>query len=291
MSPRYYAIRRMDPFRGVLQTVEVGDARAASFDGVTWHLRADDGFGWERPVGVWVEGEGLRAGVGGRYPELLAALRQHPPLPFPLADTCELWLLDRDQGRPLALIDSARPSRYVPGAIEAEWRPFARAYTGFRSTVLTERDALPSHGVTDHKEMLARMVNNAARPYARAQWFKRLPDGRGEGLEGCRMEPGWLGRTLDAEAFPELMLRESWNSRLECSVISDYHAWVSPFLLLLPTLSDTVRDRLEEMARRRARWLLQVHRLLPKVIDPARLNAILVAARLEALSGDTEQDL
>lgn len=275
----------------MIQTVDVGDASANSYDGATWHLRADDGFGWERPVGIWVEGEGLRAGVGDRYPELLRALQAHPALPFPLVDSVELWLLDREYGLPLALIDSARPSVYAPGRVEAEWQPFALTYTGFRSGTLAGRDSLPSQGVTGDKEVLARLVNNAARPYARGQWFKRRPDGSGEGLDGQRLEAGWQGRTLEAQAFPELMVREKWNSRLEQSVISDYHAWVAPFLLLLPTLTDSTRNRLEIAARQRARWLLQVHRLIPRVIDAARFNATLVAARLEAVAGDKEQDL
>jgi hypothetical protein len=292
MSARYYATRRLNPFRGVVQTVEAGDASAHSFDGVTWHLRADDGFGWERPVGVWVEGEGMRAGVGERYPELLEALQAHPALPFKLADSVELWLLDRDQGAPLALIDSTRPSQYRPGPVDAVWQPFVLTYTAFRSAALSGPGETEAGGpVTGDKEVLALIVNEAARPLPRAQWFKRDADGRGEGLAGQRLEAGWQGRRLDAAAFPELLVRETWNNRLEQSVISDYHAWVSPFLLLLPNLSDATRDRLERAAGPRARWLSQVHRLLPKVIDPARMNAALVAARLDAASGTTEQAL
>lgn len=286
MPARYFATRRLNPFRGVVQTLEVGDASAHSFDGVTWHLRADDGFGWERPVGVWVEGEGLRAGVGERYPELLQALQAHPPVPFALGDSLELWLLDHDRGLPLALIDSCRPSRYVAGPVEAAWQPFVLTYTAFRSKALEDGQS----GLGD-KEILTRLVNEAARPLPRAQWFKRSADGSGEGLDGPRLDPAWRGRVLDITAFPELLVRENWNNRLEQSVISDYHAWVSPFLLLLPNLSDSTRDRLESMAHSRMRWLLQVHRLVPRVIDAARFKAMLIAARLDAASGVMEQDL
>jgi hypothetical protein len=285
LPARYYATRRLNPFRGVAQTVEVGDALAESLDGVTWHLRADDGFGWVRPVGVWVAGAGLRAGVAARHAELIQALETQPPLPFPLIDSVELWLLDRPTGLPLALLDARAPSRYAPAPVEARWLPFARRYTGFRSA------PLEAAGHADPKETLAALVNAAAQPHARAQWFRRGPDGAGEGLEGVRLDAGMPGRRLVAEAFPELIARETWNNQLEQSAISDYHAWVSPFLLLLPSLSDATRDRLERQARARARWLAQVHRLLPKVIDAERLNAALVAARLEAASGDPEQDL
>ncbi len=291
MTVRYLAERRLNPFRGVTQVVEVGDAQAETFDGITWHLRADDGFGWVRPVGIWVEGEGLRAGVGARYPELIEALERHPPLPFPLSDSVELWLLDREKAMPLALIDSVRPSRYALTRVEPEWLPFAQRYTGFRSATLARRGAPGRGAVSGHKETLARMVNDEARPHARAQWFRRAPDGAGEGLDGIRLDRDLRGRTLDAAAFPGLIAREAWNNQLEQSAISDYHAWVYQFLLMLPNLSDATRDRLEDQARARARWLLRTHRLLPKVIDPERINAILVAARMEAVSGDPEQDL
>jgi hypothetical protein len=291
MYPRYYASRRLNPFRGVVQTVEVEEAQADSFDGVTWHLRADDGFGWVRPVGVWEEGVGLRAGVGTRYPELIEALERRPSLPFPLVDSVELWLLDREHAMPLAQIDAVPPSRYAPTRVEAAWLPFVKRYTGYRSPALARHDALGRGALADHKETLARLVNDIARPHARAQWFRRTPEGGGEGLDGVRLDGELNGRRLDVEAFPELIVRETGNNQLEQSAISDYHAWVSPFLLLLPNLSDATRDRLEEQARARSSWLARVHRLLPKVADPERVNGILVAARLEAASGDPEQDL
>lgn len=290
MHARYYALRRVNPFRGLVLIVDAGDATAHTYDGITWHLRSDDGFGWVRPTGIWVEDEGLRAGVASRHGELVEALESHPPVPFPLADRNELWLLDLEQGRPLALLDTARPSHFAPGRIQPEWQPFPLRYTGFRSPTLTERDLTHRDGGVPHRDVLARIVNNAARPYARAQWFHRRPDGSGEGLTGHRINPMLHGRVLEPSAFPELLLRTAWNSRLEQSVINDYHAWVSPLLLLLPDLSDATRNRLEEAARMRARWLLKRHRLLPKVIDEARLNAMLVSARLEEATGAEEND-
>lgn len=285
MAARYYATRRLNPFRGVIQSIEVEDAQADSFDGLTWHLRADDGFGWVRPVGIWVEGEGLRAGVGARYPQLVEALERHPPLPFPLVDSVELWLLDGRTDQPLALLDSSVPSRYAAGHHEARWLPFVKSYTGYRSPVLA------ALGHSDPKETLTSLVNEAARPHARAQWFRRLADGSGEGLDATHPDRAFSGHHLEASTFPELLVREAGNNQLEQSAISDYHAWVSPLLLLLPALSDARRRRLERDARARPRWLLRAHRLLPKVLDPEGLNAALVAARLEALSEESEQDL
>lgn len=289
MTARYYALRRLNPYRGVVQHVEIGDAVARSLDGLTWHLRADDGQGWVRPVGVWVEGEGLKAGVGHRHPELLAALEQRPPLPFVIADTVELWLLDKETGLPLALLGAELPSRHRHGLAELEWIPFALTYRGFSSAVLTARGADGPNSLR-HRDFLERQVNGRARPYAAAQWFRRDSDGGGEGLTGYRLGKGWQGRILDRSGFPELLVGENWNSRLEKSVIEDYHAWLSPFLLCWPGLSDATRARLETAAASRPQWLAQVYRLLPMVLDEAGLNAALVAARLEAASGGTDNE-
>jgi len=92
-----------------------------------------------RPVGVWVEGEGVSAGT--RIPgELIAALQQHPPLPFMLADRMELWLLDKQRGLPLALLASELPSRYRHERIKPEWHPFTLSHTGFHSAALARRE-------------------------------------------------------------------------------------------------------------------------------------------------------
>lgn len=290
MYPRYYALRRLNPYRGVIQVVDVGEAAAHSYDGVTWHLRADDGYGWVRPTGVWLEGEGLKLGQARDQGDILAALETRPTLPFPLADQLELWLLDKETGLPLALLGAERPSLHVPGPIEPKWHPFVLSYTGFRSDTLAARDEGNPYAGTLHRDTLARMVNHRARPHPMAQWFLRDPAGAGEGLEGLRLEPGWQGRRLPAEAFPELLVAENLNNRLECSVINDYHLWLAPLLLLLPRLSDAARERLEAAAMARPRWLLKVHRLLPKVLDVDRLKATLVAARLEAATADGELD-
>ncbi len=290
MPIRTYARRRVNPYRGVEQVIDLGEASAHSFDGLTWHLRAEDAQGLMRPVGVWVEGEGVKAGQ--RIPaELLAALTQRPPLPFPLADRMELWLLDKEQGLPLALLASELPSRFRPEPIDPHWQPFVLSYTGFHSETLAQQEQGATRKTSphsDHRDWLARAVNGAARPYPAAQWFLRRPDGSGEGRGGLRLAASWRERTLSAEAFPELLLRSAGNNLLEQSVIRDYHNWLAPLLLLLPDLSEATRDWLEAAACRQPAWLARVHRLLPRVLDRARVNAALVAARLEAAAGAPE---
>lgn len=291
MYPRYFALRRVNPYRGVVEVVDVGEATAHSYDGITWHLRADDGQGLIRPVGVWVAGEGLKLGRVEGLQDLLAALETHPALPFRLFDTWEHWLLDKESGLPLAILGTAQASEPRPVSREPQWHPFVEHYTGFRSASLARRDEVSGSAQAQrHRDILARMVNHAARPYAMTQWFKRDQAGVGSGEAGARLPAEWRERTLPPEAFPRLLVRETWNSRLEQSVIADYHHWLAPLLLLWPRLDTELRDQLEALACQRPRWLAKVHRLLPRVVDAPRLNAALVAARLEQAQGLTEDN-
>ena len=281
MYPRYYALRRVNPYRGVVQIVEVGEVTAHSFDGVAWHLRADDGYGWVRPTGIWIEGEGLKAGHAKNLDDILPALETRPPLPFPIVDTQELWLLDQKSGLPLALLACDREGVKHNERPESEWHPFVLSFTGFHSPILAESDKADPRPPPHHRDVLARMVNQAARPNPAAQWFQRDQAGAGVGLSGLRIPFALQGRHLPAEAFPELLVRETGNSRLENSVIADYHAQLSPILLSWPRLSVATRARLESQACEQPQWLARIHRLLPCRVDAARIQAALVAARLE----------
>ncbi|HNQ03680.1 MAG TPA: hypothetical protein PKH69_03625 [Thiobacillaceae bacterium] len=292
MYPRYYARRRVNPYKGVVEVVDVGDATAHSFDGLRWHLRADDGYGLVRPVGVWQADGGLLAGRPGAAPELLAALETRPALPFPLTDLWELWLLHGQTGLPLALLASASAGEPRVATPDPQWHAFVQKYQGFHSAALARHadgDAAGSHG-----ERLALLVNQAARPEVGAQWFLRDASGAGQGADGPGLPAAWQGRSMPAECFPELLLSAATpgagNSRLEQSAIDDYHAALAPLLLLWPRLRDTTRERLEIQARDKPRWLARIHRLLPRVMDPARLNAVLVAARLEQAQDRTLDD-
>ena len=293
MYPHYYALRRVNPYRGVVQIVEAGEATAHSFDGLTWHLRADDGYGWVRPTGIWVAGEGLKAGHAANLGDILPALETQPALPFPIFDTQELWLLDKETGLPLALLACDRASAVHNERPEGEWHPFALSYSGFQSPTLAARDQASPHPQARHRDVLARVVNQAARPAPAAQWFQRDPIGAGIGGRGLRVPPEWRGRQLPAAAFPELLVRDAWNSRLEKSVIADYHASIAPMLLCWPRLTTATRGRLEALACARPQALARVHRLLPFRLDAARIQAALVAARLEQAAmgeGNPEQE-
>jgi hypothetical protein len=281
MYPRYYALRRVNPYRGIVQIVEAGEITAHSFDGLTWHLRADDGHGRVRPTGIWEAGEGLKAGHAAQLGDILPALEMRPALPFPIVDTLELWLLDKESGLPLALLACERECVKHNERPECVWHPFVLSFTGFHSPTLAERDKFDQHTAPRHRDVLARLVNQAARPHPSAQWFQRDQSGEGVGFAGLRIAPEWRWRHLPSAAFPELLLRESWNSRLENSVIADYHAWLAPSLLSWPRLSVATRARLEILACEKPQWLARIRRLLPCMVDASRIQAALVAAQLE----------
>ena len=219
MSVRTYARRRVNPYRGVVHILDLGEAMAHTDDGLTWHLRAEDGQGLMRPVGVWVEDEGVSAGT--RIPgELIAALRQHPPLPFMLADRMELWLLDKQRGLPLALLASELPSRFRHERIKPEWHPFTLSHTGFYFAALARREERTGTSGGRHRDWLARMVNSAA------QWFHRQPGGSGEGLRPANGGIMAVAHTARA-GIPSYWCGRPgityWNSRLLRNIIPTWH--------------------------------------------------------------------
>ena len=307
--PHCYGVRMLNPYRGVMQVVETDEADAVSRDGVTWTLyvhgereqaQLDDGR-WcevETPdikFGVWSQEAGLtRAPVRnvvdyefidhiGRY--LIDTIRtQRHTLPFPLRDHYELWLLDAAFDLPLALIDSTHDPSRISDDIPLRWRAGVLAREQFRlGAGLAERlgETLPA-------EALESRVNQAAGARPRAQWFRRQSSGEGIAVGGIRLEAALAGRRLPAHAFPEQQLRSHWPDHFDQVLVRAYLDWLAPWLLMLSHLRDETRDRLELIAGRRAMLLAESHTLLPKVIDPKRITAARVEAKLRKAAGEVE---
>lgn len=284
MSAQYYAQRRMVPYRGVIHVVEVGDGQAYTIDGENWQARWSNPFG--QPYfpggGCWVEAATLENYPGAEG--LVEAVRRRPPLPFPLRDSVELWLLDGVSHMPLALMQT-RPEGTGPGTVvDSTWRPFRVEDNSFRAACLREQDAArdPRAWAVPHRDVLARQVNRAAQPHAIAQWFQRRADGSGEGLAGgLHVSYELQGRLLPPAAFPELLVREDWPEPLQAELARAYHAWNAPLLLCHDTLRDDTRAWLEKAACERPEVLLEVCRLIPKFVDRRAVEVALVAARLE----------
>jgi hypothetical protein len=296
--PRYYGLRRLNPFLGSLEVVAVPGARGISPNGSRWQVELLSETAVRQPLwadigpasaerrfftyGVWSAREGLKRlpvnpilGDQSGHPaleSLLAALEAMPGLPFPTTDRLELWLLDRAERLPLALVlaltSAAPPTMPFPPA----WRS-ARPEPAAR-----QADDGPG---PPPAEQVERLVNAAAGSPALAQWFLRDASGGGLGLSGFRLDPGLPGRSLPREAFPELLLREDWARAEDREEVAALLAWQAPLLLTLPDLPRSARARLEPLAARRPLTLYRQRRLLPDVLDRPLLEAALVRAVIQ----------
>jgi len=125
---------------------------------------------------------------------------------------------------------------------------------------------------------LERLVRDAAGRRRVAQWFRREGDAW-IGLD-AGAPPGLAGRALPQAAFPTLTLRTDWPDARDAGLVSGYIAWLSPYLLTLPNLSDETRRSLEISALRHALVVDDIWRLYPRVLDPSLLAQARVEAKL-----------
>ncbi|MEA3277909.1 MAG: hypothetical protein U9Q81_22015 [Pseudomonadota bacterium] len=304
--PVCYGARRLNPFRGMLQVVELGDARALSLDGVRWEIQvlcAQPEHTWRsenrrEPVmrffrfGTWSREAGLRrvpvspildldlllsasSALTGVLPECLDGL------PFPPADPHELWLLDA-AGLPFSLIASTTRPPFGARIRPAPWAATARSDHSFQSPGLLER-GIPARKGDDprhHASRLERLVRDTAGHPTRLGWFERGADGGDSAAESEGKGGEGVPTTLAAEDFPSLLLREDWPEPPDRELVRDYLDWCAPYLLTLPGLSDAQRDRFEHAAKGRALEADALYRLYPKILNPGLLKAIRVEARV-----------
>ena len=203
MNP-YYGVRRLSPYLGVIQVIDVGDACAYSTNGQTWRVRQQTAAGHFR-WGVTQVSDGNVDQVRiVNADKLVEALQNRPPVPFPIRDRYELWLLNRKTRKPLALLKTRYKAREMEEVSDPHWRPFLMTDTDFVSPTLQHKQSRqPERGwPTPHRDQLERQVNAASRPLAAAQWFERHRDGSGTGRSGLRLKPDETVRTLEPEAFP-----------------------------------------------------------------------------------------
>jgi hypothetical protein len=278
---RCLALRRVNPFRGVLQLVSTPQAQAVSSDGRRWELqvraqRPADLWGGQgtRPTsglfrfGLWSADQGLEGvpvnpilnntAIIPAAEQLLGILqRVHRQTPFPEMDRLECWLLDADS-RPLALIATALP--------ESE-QPREPAPAGPWLATLPD---LPG-ALSGYARGLEERIAQAAGAPPRSGWLRRESDGSGLAL-APRQSPG----PLPPEAFPEVLFRDPAPSTT--AEAEAFLSWLAPRLLTLAGLSDASRSRLEQLGRRHALALAALWRLYPKIVHPELINS----ARVEA---------
>lgn len=298
-TPRCYAVRRLNPFMGVVEVVEIGGARAMSLDGSSWEIQVEA----ERPEHTWGRGEPVNAvrqffRFGSWHRELgLSQVPVNPildvgamlaasermisalelvqgRLPFPFVDHIERWLLD-SEGRPLALLAATIEHRFTREIRADSWHATPAMSSDFTAPSLDARGITTgdAYGDRQHADILERQIHAAAGAAPRRCWYERLPD-----LSATPLEAGFT--PLPGEQFPELPVRTDWLAPDQAELVRDYLHWLAPRLLTLDTLSETTRLELEQAACRHALQLADHFRLYPQVLQESLLDAARVEARL-----------
>jgi hypothetical protein len=303
-EPHRYAVRRLNPFLGVVQVVEIEDARALSYDGRQWEIqvkaeRPEHTWGSIEPTrivrqffrfGGWNAEQGLRQvpanpilDIGAMLQaseQLLAALREVlGEVPFRFADRFEYWLLDGDR-QPLALLASTTERHLIPQIRSDRWQATLPTDHRFLAASL-EAQGIANHdpqGDRQHASRLERQVRDAAGRTPNRCWYERLPDGSGTALE-----PQF--EDLPATAFPQLPLRTHWPDPAQQALLDDYLGWLAPRLLILDGLTEPLRRDLERAACKQALQVADNHRLYPTVLQRELLDSARVEARLRRAVG------
>jgi hypothetical protein len=285
---RNYAIRRVNPFRGVMQVIESEEGRALSCNGVVWEIlvRATKGNTSDMPAdhatsktyyrfGLWSMGDGLMKrsnspAAGQDYFELMSKCEtlvdrvqaRHDQLPFQLEDSLELWLFDSDSQRPFALLSSSLPDSALPSAEAEYWSACIGA------------NGSPAQRRFPQAHELEEQVSTRAGLDINRHWVQRLPGGEGIVVH--------TGRAIPADHFPLLLLDENWQRDEEQQRAREYIKWISPSLLTLQHLDKDARVRLENNLNVQAISIEHHWHLYPEIINSTWLKAARVQCRIES---------
>lgn len=291
MPVEVYAKRLNNPFQGVLQVVANERVRALSFDGLHWELQFQCDLHQMKPtfahtlprfqfarIGRWHATEGFkpypldpalsRAEVEIHYHPVVMALAQLR-VPLPQDDHYEWWLLDEREQQPLALLASCRREEEIPALTTSRpcWHSLNASQLPIASTAEETQRGLPP--VNYRLEVL---VKQRAGQNPQACWFVRNTD-------GSRQAYQQMGLSVP-HMFPELLLREDWESGTAQALCERYLQRLAPQLLVLQHLSHAGRDRAEQMASKHVIEMDEHFHLYPCVADPQRMTAWRVEARL-----------
>lgn len=296
-EPRYYSFRCLSPYRGTVQVVEMQGFRAVSGNGRDWQVqlseKRDSSLNGKRfgrllrktAWGSWSSEKSNELVETERTRPFIDAIRNHPALPFPLADRMELWLLD-SSNMPLMLISSKLHGERVPPKLDdVSWWTGVIQDSTFVAPSL-KQDTSPTSGkiFMKHDEVLRRCIRVALGARPAAQWFYRDESGNGQGFGGCNVDTQMEGRRLNTADFPELIISErGWGNEREKQLVCEYHNWHAANLLTHWGLSDATRDRLERAAQRQASRLYYYRHVLPGVINEDLVKTVFVEARIRGV--------
>ncbi|UCB55018.1 MAG: hypothetical protein JSW45_00295 [Thiotrichales bacterium] len=279
-----YAIRRVNPFLGVLQIVETSGGRAISANGVVWDIQvlAERGSDWgslnrnNRQLafyryGLWSLEDGLVSRPLAPHLEsdplthhcntLIQCIRDRlGDLPFRLEDNRELWLFDRER-QPLALLATLTPGSRPPSPEPRYWSSSIGA------------NGVPSQHRYPGAGELETLVKQRAGFNIDKRWVIRHVDG--SGVTETRQQH------LSADRFPAFLLSDDWPDPAHAELVSQYIEWIAPSLLTLQNLDRPGRLRLENCLTRQAISVEHHYRLYPEVINEKHLTAARVQCRLQ----------
>lgn len=282
---RCYAIRRVNPFLGVLQVIETSGGRAISANGVVWDIEvlAERSGGWgslnqnskqvayyryglwsledglvNRPLAPHLESDPLTQ----QSQDLIDCIRGRlGQLPFPLQDHRELWLFDKEDQRPVALLASATADSILPSPEPKYWAPCIGA------------DGVPSQRRFPASRELEEQVKQVVGFNVHKHWITRQADG--SGILDATNTP------MNVELFPPFLLTEDWPETEQVRRASDYLEWIAPSLLTLQQLSNTERERMEKCLHIQAVSVEHHWHLYPEILDEKYLTAAKVQCRIQ----------
>ena len=280
-----YAIRRVNPFLGLLQVIETEGGRAISSNGVVWEieLRTERSGMWGSlnknakeavyyRFGLWSAEEGLvnrplaphldRDPLMMQCDILIGCIEERLQyLPFKLIDNRELWLFDKEERQPLVLLASLKPGDKPPSPEPKYWKSCLGA------NGVASQYRFPE--ARDLEELVERTASSNICKY----WVNREHDGSG------MLERN--GERTKVDAFPSCLICENWPNDEDSSLVNNYIAWIAPSLLSLQHLSKTERDRLEGYLNVQAVSVEHHWHLYPETIDEKKLTAARVQCRLQ----------
>jgi hypothetical protein len=285
-DPRCYALRRLNPFLGVIQVVETPSGRASSSNGLVWDVQIltqapadwgslsarNRGEAWYR-YGLWSAQDGLAhrplaAQSTDRQlrrdsEHLIDQVRRNlDRLPYALADRRELWLLDAEQQKPLALLHAMPPDATPP-------RPEPRYWKG----CLGQQGVAGQRRFPGTAELESQVKTRAGFSINRA-WVTWNSERTSVVADDNTL--------LKGDEFSAFGIREDWPDGEDQQRVQRYIDWAAPALLTLPYLDDAQRTRLESSLSDQAVSIDYHWRLYPKVLDKNKLIAARVKADLQS---------
>jgi hypothetical protein len=269
-------MRLSPPFSGQVQIAETDKARALTLDGEAWemqfiHKYVEQGVaGAQIPRRRHVRAAALRYGdlqnlvtrpndhgraVDARIVELAEALIGIE-LPFPASDNFEYWLLDAEDGSPLAFLWSCGDESQT---VNYERRPNWTALPAIQMPI-EKTDEEIQYGMPPVNARLESLIRARAGQNPKACWFDRS-DGAND-------------------IFPSLLVKEDWHEEGERDLCQRYLQRQAPRLLMLHNLKHQDRLRMEQAARSNVLELARFYPVYPDVVDTALMNTMRVEARL-----------